>query len=352
MRNIFVKLTFLLVLSTAFVACNKRSDTVVYDKSVYKGVAQVDLDDQETDTAVASTNDNIDWDQLYSPFQPSEYLFSKGDRLEVEIMGQADTRVESLPVAPDGKLYYLFLDGIQVENRTIDEVATEMEQKLTKLFAKPEVSIVPRERKGHKYVMMGLVNQPGAYYLDAPLSLRDAISRANGLAMDNDGTISSLVSFQDSFLVRDGKKIPLSKTDFLAEESAPNLYLRPGDYVYIASNAKNYVYRIGAVEVAAELIHRDGMTLLGSLSSGLQKSAPLSLPRAYLEGVLLIRGELHNPEVHQIDVTQIIQGNTPDIYLLPGDIVYVPFKRYKFQSEETAQAISLFDSQFMQNRMR
>jgi len=48
--------------------------------------------------------------------------------------------------------------------------------------------------------------------------------------------------------------------------------------------------------------------------------------RAALGRVILVRGDLENPQVIDVDLRQVVKGGVKlnDLHLLPGDIVYVP----------------------------
>ena len=47
----------------------------------------------------------------FLPYSPSDYKLAIGDVVEVAVFGFSDT-IASLPIAPDGKLYYMFGDGV------------------------------------------------------------------------------------------------------------------------------------------------------------------------------------------------------------------------------------------------
>jgi protein involved in polysaccharide export with SLBB domain len=357
MKNQFKMMLASLILASGTISCSGKREKPIAETTIYKCNSELEIDqDAPVDELVDESDRDADFDihELYDPFQPGEYTFAKGDLIEISIFGQPDTTVSALPIAPDGKIYYLFLDGISAEGRSIDDVASEMEEKLQGLFVSPEVSIVPHAIKGQKFVVMGLVNSPGEFYFDSALTLRDAIAKANGLLeiRDRDGSNRPLVSLKDSFLVRNGMKAPIRFEEILINQNSRDVYLRPGDYIYIAASVENHVYRIGAVSESAELIHYDGMTLLGMLASGNSSVGSGFLSGAFLEGTVLLRGELDDPEVHFVDLRRILEGKDQDFYLLPGDVVYVPYEKYKFQKECTAAALDRFQAEFIHRDVR
>jgi protein involved in polysaccharide export with SLBB domain len=62
--------------------------------------------------------------EYFIPHSPEERKLQIGDEVEIGVFGQRDTIAENVPVAPDGKLYYMFLPGIMAEGRTAEEVAS------------------------------------------------------------------------------------------------------------------------------------------------------------------------------------------------------------------------------------
>jgi hypothetical protein len=53
------------------------------------------------------------------------------------------------------------------------------------------------------------------------------------------------------------------------------------------------------------------------------------VPYAQFWEVAIIRGSLTNPSAASVNFRAIAKGQAPDVWLEPGDIVYVPFSPYK-----------------------
>ena len=66
---------------------------------------------------------------LYQPLE-RDLILSKGDFLKIAIYGDEETEQDQVLIAPDGKLYYSFVDAIPAAGRTIAHVATELEKAL------------------------------------------------------------------------------------------------------------------------------------------------------------------------------------------------------------------------------
>src|SRR6267154_2801782 len=158
--------------------------------------------------------------------KPSPDLFTlgPGDRLEIEILGDPTSRAITI-VAPDGKLYFNFLDGIDVWGATIAQAKASLESQLANYVReKPQVSIILRAVESKRIWVLGRVQAPGVYPMTAPMTVLEAVSLAGG--------ILSLTSFRDqeaagigqelsdlrrSFIIRHGKLLPVDFQRLLNE---------------------------------------------------------------------------------------------------------------------------------------
>src|ERR1044072_2335241 len=58
------------------------------------------------------------------------FTLGPGDRVEIEVLGDGASRMTTV-VAPDGKLYFNLLPGIDVWGMTLSQVKTNLEQAFT-----------------------------------------------------------------------------------------------------------------------------------------------------------------------------------------------------------------------------
>lgn len=282
-------------------------------------------------------------DDLFQPHVAGEYRVREGDLLEVSVFGHTDTIAHEVPVAPDGKLYYYFIDGVPAAGRRVEELSRDIERRLDHLFSTPEVSVIPKAVTDSTFVVLGKVEAPGQYHLDTSTTLREAIAEAGGLSQAmQQGTAMPLASLEHSFIVRDGKRLPVDfKRLFEREGADQDIYVRPGDYIYVASALQKSVYQLGAVYETRAVPHWDGLTLVGMLAAPYGEMGGYT-EEAYLRKVLVIRGSLTEPEVHQVDLQAILDGEASDVYLQPGDIVYVTPKKYRWVRHLARSAVEIF----------
>src|SRR5262245_61685699 len=72
------------------------------------------------------------------------YTIGPGDRLEIEVIGDPASRTASV-VAPDGKIYFNLLAGIDVWGLTLAQAKSQIESELANYMREqPQVSLVLR----------------------------------------------------------------------------------------------------------------------------------------------------------------------------------------------------------------
>ncbi len=288
--------------------------------------------------------------EYFLPYQSDqkEYCISVGDVLEISIFGNDDTLVSEVVIAPDGRLYYMFIDGINAEGLTVSELSEEIKKRVLHLFVDPEVAILPKKIASQSYMILGKVAKPGVYPIISAVTLRQAIGEAGGIIQGGyRGTTISVVNLRNSFICRQGKKLPIDFEKLLYTEGfEQNIYVQPGDYIYIASALhESEIFLVGALREQKPIPYKDGLTLVSALSGGSGLVGGLTSV-GNVQKILILRGSLEAPQTMQIDLLKILDGSARDVYLLPGDIVYVPNKEARFGRELVRSAIQAFVTAF------
>lgn len=281
--------------------------------------------------------------------QPSADLFTvgPGDKLEIEVLGEAGSRATTI-VAPDGKLYYNLLPGIDVWGSTLAQVKAKLEDGLGQFVReRPQVSLVLRGVESRRVWVLGRVQVPGVYPMAAPMSLLEAVSMAGGTLslsqfqqQEAAGASGELADFRRSFVMRDGKPLPVDFQRLLLQgDMSQNIYLQPDDFVYLAPGSAKEIYVLGAVAQPRAVPFRPGMTVAMAVAS-----AYGTINGAYMHHVVVVRGSLSSPQAAVIDYRNVLKGQAQDIALEPRDIVYVPFAPYRYLVKYVELAINTFVS--------
>ena len=84
-------------------------------------------------------------------------------------------------VRPDGMLSFPLVGDVQAEDRTVEEIRTELVKRLTKYIPNPNVSVAVMKVLSYKVYVVGRVNKPGEYLIGHYTDVLQALSLAGGL---------------------------------------------------------------------------------------------------------------------------------------------------------------------------
>jgi len=284
-------------------------------------------------TTVVVTN-RADAEMLRPPAE--NFTLGPGDQLDIEIPGDITTRTIAT-VGPDGKIYFYLLPGLDVWGLTLPETKALIETNLAQFVREPPpVSLALQSVASQRVWLLGRLNTPGVYPLTAPTTLLGALAEAGGttspglLASLSGGPVAPSLSqdiadLHHSFVMRDGKILPVDFYRLLREgDMSQNIYLQPDDFVYVPSATASEVYVLGAVFQPRSVSYQDRVSLISAIAD-----AQGTIKDAYLSHVAIVRGSLAQPKIAIVDFKAVVKGQSPDVLLEPGDIVYVPFTPYR-----------------------
>jgi len=162
--------------------------------------------------------------------------------------------------------------------------------------------------------LMGQFRTPGVYYMDRPMTFLQGISLGNGF--------DSSANLRGVRLLRDQKIAPVDVYSLILDgRIEQNVWLRPGDTVFIPDNRNQNVFVFGAVNKPGPLPMAQGrMDILEAIASSDPRTVGLDL-----KDVRIIRSlTTTSGELLVIDVEKIRRGETLNMQLIEGDVVYVP----------------------------
>lgn len=267
------------------------------------------------------------------------YTLGSGDILNFGLYGRPDLAREQVFVQPDGTISYLQAQNLKAAGLSIDELRAAIEAKLGEFYKRPRLIISPVELRSKKYYILGKVVDNGAFTMDRPTTILEAVARSRGIetGLFEQNTVE-LADLERSFLIRDGQRMKVDfQKLFFEGDMTQNLELEPGDYLYFPSANTNEIYVLGEVVQPGVQGFTPNLTAVGAISrrEGFTKSA-------YRERVLVVRGSLHKPELFVVDTDAILKGHKPDFPLKPKDIVYVNPRPWKYAEDLADVAVSAF----------
>ncbi len=269
--------------------------------------------------SVISPNQRANWQKRLT--------LGPGDVLTFGFYGETNLTKTDVVVRPDGRVSYLQAHDVLVTGLTVDELREKLNQELSKYFRSARVLVSPVAYHSKKYYVLGKVMLKGAFTLDRPITLIEAVARAQGLetGLLNRNSVD-LADLQKSFLVRQGNRVPIDfEKLFQQGDLSQNVPIEPDDYLFFAPAILKEVYVLGEVRTPGVMPYRSDSSILTAITDrgGFTE-------RAYKKHVLIVRGSLNEPETFVVDTWAMVDARLPDFKLQAKDIIYVssrPFIR-------------------------
>src|SRR5262245_28474405 len=173
------------------------------------------------------------------PSAMRDYKVGPGDVLKITVFGHEDLS-KPVNVGSDGRINYSLLGAVDVAGKTPLQIQDQLAQALGKDYiVNPQVSVEVDKFASQFIYVNGLVNSPGRFPLQGGMTLKDAISLANGLAKEAGYsiTVARKVTGPDG-LERQPETMIFSRGDL--QSGRANEDLQPGDVVTVAE--KDYFF--------------------------------------------------------------------------------------------------------------
>lgn len=298
-----------LVLSVGLLGCSSSLSPVTRE-----GYTPLAIVPAGIDSAVVAT-ESVSVASLEPGVADPIYRLGPGDRILINVFGEPGLDAVSVQVAGSGDVQLPILGRLDVEGMSLNEVQDLLEAEYGKHFIGPWVTVQLVESLSRPVYLLGAFNEAGVIQMERPISLIQALSAGYGL--------DDTAYVRGARLIRGGKiaavdihgLLNLGRTD-------QNIWLQPEDTVFVPSLKDLRIYMFGAVaEPGAQPITNGPLTLAQAISYA---GGPVP-SQANLESVRIIRARSPvDGELFVIDFTRIIRGESFDMPLEPGDVIYIP----------------------------
>ena len=274
----------------------------------------------------------------FAPWQ-ERFTVGAGDLFHLHIYGRTETIRTRVPIGPDGRISFLEARSVPVAGLTVDEMRARLDEVLATSYKNPRTIVTPVEWHSKQYYILGAVVDCGAYTLDRPLTIIEAVARARGIntGLYEHNTVE-LADMTRAFIVRGGSRLAVDFEKLFGKgDLSQNILIEPGDYIYFPSGTVNEVYLLGYVLHPGPLGLTAEKTLIGVLTvrGGFA-------PTAYKQRVLVVRGSLQKPQTFVVNVAAILAGREKDFELQPKDIIYVSEKPWQYAEDLLEMAINSY----------
>lgn len=151
-----------------------------------------------------------------------------GDVIDVKVYGE-ERLSGTHRIAPDGAIQFPLVNRVVVEGMTANEIADELMKRLKDGFLRePSVSVLIKEYSSKKVFVLGEVQRPGTFPFTAGMNVVEAITLAGGFK-DSANANYVIITRRGA---DGGQRIPVPVKK-ITEGLADNLFLQPGDIVYV-----------------------------------------------------------------------------------------------------------------------
>lgn len=235
-----------------------------------------------------------------------DYNLGPGDAIRISVYQNPDLTLETR-ISESGFVSYPLLGRVQLAGQRVDQAEKTIADGLLKgnFIKNPQVTVIVLQVRGNQASVLGQVNRPGRYPLEAAgLKLSDLIAIAGGIAPTGSDVVT-LTGTRGGKAYRQELDLP---TLFSTQSNADNPVIQDGDVIYVDRVPTVYIYgevqRPGAVR-----LERD-MSVMQALAVG---------------GGLTLRGTEKGMRVHRRGPDGKVAVIQPamDDKLRNGDVVYV-----------------------------
>lgn len=259
-----------------------------------------------------------------------EYLIGAGDILFINVSGKPEfsslsstssnsklgdvQQPSGSRVDGSGNIQMPYLGEIKVGGLTITQAQNRIVEAAKKYIIDPWAVVEIGQYKSHPLYLLGQFRNSGTYYMDRPLNLLQGIALGNGY--------DSTADLTSARLIRDKRTAPVDVNALLTRgDQRHNVWLRPGDTIYIPDNKNRMVFVFGAVKKGGPVaIPPGGLTLPQAIATAeLRDTGHDFRYIRIIRSVSTTQGELM-----VVDFDRILRGEAMPLMLQQGDIVFVP----------------------------
>jgi polysaccharide export outer membrane protein len=253
--------------------------------------------------------------------QPHDGALRPGDELIVESgTGEERRRVRGR-VNATGELHVDSGNDVPVAGLSLDSAEERVTEILRRRDRFAEVDLQFANRPTQRVIALGALRRPGAINAVPRMRVADVIAAAGGVLLQSDaGGLPALevADLDRAALLRNGTALPISLRYALHAKPGHNVYVHPGDLLYVPFATEHTVSVLGQVGAPRVLPHRSGLRLTEALAA-----AGGVTTDGDADDIRLVRGPVEALQVFQASLADIGDGDQNDATLAPGDVVFV-----------------------------
>jgi polysaccharide export outer membrane protein len=250
--------------------------------------------------------------------RPPALVLLPGDRVNVELISSTTTNLPNLLIEASGTVHVPLAGDVTVSGLGLVAAEAKLRAALQRYDSLIQVTLTVAGLDGHKVTVVGAVKNPGVVPLQPAARLADVIMQAGGTIVNLvQGQLVSGSDLRTARLVRQGAQVPVDFEKAMSGDPMHNVYLRGGDQIYIPSERGLTISVMGqasgtVVQWAPGMRLTEVLALAGGVHVGGDKN-----------DIRIIRGPIDSTRVYSASLRDMVDGETHDVELYPGDVVFV-----------------------------
>lgn len=250
--------------------------------------------------------------------RPPALVLLPGDRVNIELISSTTTNLPNLLIEASGTVHVPLAGDVAVSGLGLVAAEAKLRAALQRYDSLIQVTLTAAGMEGHKVTVVGAVKNPGVVPLQPAARLADVIMQAGGTIVNVvQGQLVSGSDLRTARLVRNGSQVPVDFEKAMAGDPMHNVYLRGGDQIYIPTERGLTISVMGqtngtVVQWAPGMRLTQVLALAGGVHVGGDK-----------DDIRIIRGPIDSTRVYETSLRDMVDGESHDVELYPGDVVFV-----------------------------
>lgn len=250
-----------------------------------------------------------------------DYQVGIGDVLSIMVYARPDLSTgvkteggKGSRVDGAGNIHLPLIGAVTAAGMTVSAIRDKVESALRRYVQEPSVVVEVAEYHSKPIYLMGQFRTPGVYYMDRPMTFLQGITLGNGFDVT--------ANLRGVRLLRDKRIAPVDVYSLILDgRIEQNVWLKPGDTLFIPDNRTQNIFVFGAVnKPGPQPMPHGRMNILEAIASADPRTVGLDL-----QNVRIIRSlTTTSGELLVVDIASIRRGETLPMQLIEGDVVYIP----------------------------
>jgi polysaccharide export outer membrane protein len=250
--------------------------------------------------------------------RPPSLVLLPGDRVNIDMVSSNTTSLPNVLVEAAGTIHVPLVGDVEVRGLGLVAAEAKLKAAMSRYDSLIQVTLTIVGMEGHKVTVVGAVAKPGVVPLQPAARLADVIMNSGGTVVNLvNGQLVSGSDMRTARLVREGSQMPVDFEKAMAGDPMHNVYMRGGDQIYIPSERGLTISVMGqangtVVQWGPGMRLTEVLAMAGGVHVGGDKS-----------DIRIVRGPIDATRVYATSLRDIVDGESHDVELYPGDVVFV-----------------------------